>query len=52
MVVNDRTGEVIHVSDKNDPDWTIDDRIEWDDDADRESNSNMDEDTGDLNGDG
>jgi filamentous hemagglutinin len=29
VVVNDRTGEVVQVSDKNDPNWSPDDRIQW-----------------------
>ena len=29
VVVNDRTGEVVHISDKNDPDWKPDSRIIW-----------------------
>ncbi|NHZ95633.1 colicin E5-related ribonuclease [Massilia sp. CCM 8734] len=29
VVVNDRTGEVVHVSDKNDPYWKPDSRIIW-----------------------
>ena len=29
VVINDVTGEVVHISDKNDPNWTPDSRIEW-----------------------
>lgn len=29
VVVNDNTKEVVHVSDKNDPNWIPDSRIEW-----------------------
>jgi filamentous hemagglutinin len=29
VVVNDRTGEVVQVSDKADPDWIVDGRIQW-----------------------
>lgn len=29
VVVNDRTGRVIQISDKNDPGWIADGRIEW-----------------------
>ncbi|WP_243856671.1 colicin E5-related ribonuclease [Paraburkholderia sp. BL6665CI2N2] len=29
VVVNDRTGEVVQVSGKNDPDWIPDSRIKW-----------------------
>ncbi|WGY71816.1 hemagglutinin repeat-containing protein [Burkholderia cepacia] len=29
IVVNDRTGEVVQVSDKNDPSWTVDGRVKW-----------------------
>ncbi|ATQ75245.1 hypothetical protein CR152_12490 [Massilia violaceinigra] len=29
IVVNDRTGEVVHISDKNDPYWKSDSRIIW-----------------------
>nr|WP_246641803.1 colicin E5-related ribonuclease [Paraburkholderia edwinii] len=29
VVVNDRTGEVVQVSDKTDPDWVADGRIKW-----------------------
>lgn len=29
VVVNDNTGEVTHVSDKNNPNWVPDSRIEW-----------------------
>ncbi|RYC46202.1 hypothetical protein DEH81_08580 [Pectobacterium zantedeschiae] len=29
VVVNDRTGEVVQVSDKNDPEWVDDSRIIW-----------------------
>jgi filamentous hemagglutinin len=28
-VVNDKTGNVVQVSDKNDPNWVPDDRIKW-----------------------
>tara|TARA_Y100000815_G_scaffold244845_1_gene243367 strand:- start:501 stop:1973 length:1473 start_codon:yes stop_codon:yes gene_type:complete len=31
VVVNDETGEVSAISDKNDPDWIDDSRIEWND---------------------
>lgn len=31
VVVNDETGEVAAISDKNDPEWQDDSRIEWDD---------------------
>jgi hypothetical protein len=33
IVVNDVTGEVVHVSDKSNPNWAPDDRIEWNDGA-------------------
>ncbi|MBN3851328.1 hypothetical protein G3N58_31580 [Paraburkholderia sp. Ac-20342] len=29
VVVNDRTGEVVQVSDKTDPGWIVDSRIQW-----------------------
>ncbi|MNV31736.1 hypothetical protein D3C71_1230560 [compost metagenome] len=29
IVINDRTGEIVQVSDKTDPDWIADSRIEW-----------------------
>ncbi|WP_354678914.1 colicin E5-related ribonuclease [Cupriavidus plantarum] len=29
VVVNDRTGEVVQVSGKNDPSWIPDSRIQW-----------------------
>lgn len=29
VVVNDRTGEVVHISDRNDPFWKPDSRIIW-----------------------
>ncbi|SES64345.1 colicin E5-related ribonuclease [Thalassotalea agarivorans] len=32
VVVNDNTNEVTHVSDKNDPNWIPDSRIEWKED--------------------
>ena len=31
VIVNDKTGEVIQVSDKTDPDWIPDSRIKWND---------------------
>ncbi len=31
VVVNDETGDVVQVSDKHDPNWIPDDRIEWED---------------------
>ncbi|MFC0576318.1 colicin E5-related ribonuclease [Paraburkholderia solisilvae] len=27
--MNERTGEVVQISDKTDPDWTVDARIRW-----------------------
>lgn len=35
VVINDKTGDVVQVSDKNDPDWTPDSRIQWKDDRER-----------------
>ena len=32
VIVNDKTGEVVQVSDKNDPNWVPDDRIDWEED--------------------
>lgn len=29
IIVNNRTGEVVQVSDRNDPDWVVDGRIKW-----------------------
>nr|WP_257721691.1 colicin E5-related ribonuclease [Herbaspirillum rubrisubalbicans] len=29
VVVNDRTGKVVQISGKNDPDWIPDSRIKW-----------------------
>ena len=29
VVVNDRTGEVVQISDKNNPNWIVDGRIRW-----------------------
>jgi len=31
VVVNDRTGEVVQISNKNDPAWIVDGRIQWND---------------------
>lgn len=31
VVVNDKSGEVVQVSNKNNPDWKVDDRIKWKD---------------------
>jgi hypothetical protein len=33
VVINNETGEVVQISDKNDPNWIPDDRIEWNDEA-------------------
>jgi len=32
IVVNDKTGDVVQVSDRNDPDWDPDSRIDWKED--------------------
>ena len=48
VVVNDRTGEVVQVADKGDPDWVVDDRITWDR-AEQDADS---EDTGSESSDG
>ncbi|WP_278488448.1 colicin E5-related ribonuclease, partial [Achromobacter insolitus] len=29
IIVNNRTGEIVQVSDRNDPDWVVDGRIKW-----------------------